>query len=79
MSAAWTWAGARVAGTSHQAQALPCQDAFASRVWQAGGAPPVLIAALFERFSSRGRGNFANRVFSAMREEFGGHAAKSAA
>ena len=46
MSAAWTWAGARVAGTSHQAQALPCQDAFACRVWQAGGAPPVLIAAL---------------------------------
>lgn len=40
---------------------------------------PVLNAALFERFSSRGGGNFANRVLSAMREEFGAHAAKSVA
>ena len=40
---------------------------------------PVLSAALFERFSSRGGGDFANRVLSAMREEFGGHAEKSAA
>ena len=46
MSAAWAWAGARAVGTSHQAQALPCQDAFACRVWQADGAQPVLIAAL---------------------------------
>ena len=38
---------------------------------------PVLSAALFERFSSRGGGDFANRVLSAMREEFGGHAEKS--
>lgn len=37
---------------------------------------PVLSAALFERFSSRGGGDFANRVLSAMREEFGGHAEK---
>ena len=35
---------------------------------------PVLSAALFERFSSRAGAEFANRVLSAMREEFGGHA-----
>jgi 6-phosphogluconate dehydrogenase len=35
---------------------------------------PVLSAALFERFSSRGEAEFANRVLSAMRHEFGGHA-----
>lgn len=35
---------------------------------------PVLSAALFERFSSRGEADFANRLLSAMRYEFGGHA-----
>jgi 6-phosphogluconate dehydrogenase len=34
---------------------------------------PVLAAALFERFGSRGRSEFANRVLSAMRYGFGGH------
>jgi 6-phosphogluconate dehydrogenase len=34
---------------------------------------PVLSAALFARFSSRGNADFANRVLSAMREAFGGH------
>jgi len=34
---------------------------------------PVLSAALYERFSSRGDADFANRVLSAMRHEFGGH------
>src|SRR5687768_12428626 len=34
---------------------------------------PVLAAALFQRFSSRGEGNFADRLLSAMRNEFGGH------
>ena len=34
---------------------------------------PVLSAALFERFSSRGGADFANRVLSAMRKQFGGH------
>jgi 6-phosphogluconate dehydrogenase len=34
---------------------------------------PVLSAALYERFSSRGDAGFANRVLSAMRKEFGGH------
>jgi 6-phosphogluconate dehydrogenase len=34
----------------------------------------VLTAALYERFSSRGEADFADRVLSAMRKEFGGHA-----
>ncbi|MBN9463391.1 MAG: decarboxylating 6-phosphogluconate dehydrogenase [Burkholderiales bacterium] len=34
---------------------------------------PVLATALFARFGSRGRGDFANRILSAMRREFGGH------
>jgi 6-phosphogluconate dehydrogenase len=33
----------------------------------------VLTEALYERFSSRGNAEFANRVLSAMRYEFGGH------
>ena len=39
---------------------------------------PVLSAALFERFSSRGGADFANRVLSALRKEFGGHDEKHA-
>ena len=38
----------------------------------------VLSAALYERFASRGEGDFADRVLSAMRKEFGGHAEKPA-
>ena len=34
---------------------------------------PVLTAALYERFSSRGDAEFADKVLSAMRYEFGGH------
>jgi len=34
---------------------------------------PVLSAALFQRFSSRGRDDVANRALSAMRAGFGGH------
>jgi len=34
---------------------------------------PVLSAALYGRFSSRGENGFANRLLSAMRSEFGGH------
>jgi 6-phosphogluconate dehydrogenase len=34
---------------------------------------PVLAAALFSRFSSRGEDDFANRLLSAMRAQFGGH------
>jgi 6-phosphogluconate dehydrogenase len=36
----------------------------------------VLSAALYERFSSRGEGDFANKLLSAMRYEFGGHLEK---
>ncbi len=36
----------------------------------------VLSAALYERFSSRGEGDFANKILSAMRYEFGGHLEK---
>jgi 6-phosphogluconate dehydrogenase len=40
----------------------------------AAGVPvPVLATALFARFSSRGEDEFANRLLSAMRFEFGGH------
>ncbi len=38
----------------------------------------VLTAALYERFSSRGEADFADRLLSAMRYEFGGHLEKSA-
>src|SRR6188474_3439474 len=34
---------------------------------------PVLTAALYSRFSSRGADDFANRLLSAMRKQFGGH------
>jgi 6-phosphogluconate dehydrogenase len=37
---------------------------------------PVLSAALYARFGSRGDGDFANRVQAAMRHEFGGHVEK---
>ena len=37
---------------------------------------PVISTALFERFESRGNGEYANRVLSAMRKQFGGHAEK---
>ena len=36
----------------------------------------VLSSALYERFSSRGDADFANRLLSAMRYEFGGHLEK---
>jgi 6-phosphogluconate dehydrogenase len=36
----------------------------------------VLSSALYERFSSRGEGEFANKLLSAMRSEFGGHLEK---
>jgi 6-phosphogluconate dehydrogenase len=71
------------------AQALavdPHLDAFEGRVSDSGegrwtiaaaideGVPvPVLSAALFQRFSSRGRSDVADKVLSAMRAGFGGH------
>jgi 6-phosphogluconate dehydrogenase len=39
---------------------------------------PVLSTALYERFSSRGEAEFAARILSAMRFEFGGHHEKPA-
>jgi 6-phosphogluconate dehydrogenase len=44
----------------------------------AAGVPvPVLSAALFERFTSRGEGDFAAKLLSALRFEFGGHEEKA--
>jgi len=42
----------------------------------AGVPAHVLSAALYDRFASRGEGDFANRVLSAMRHAFGGHLEK---
>ena len=69
----------------------PELDGFAGRVSDSGegrwtslaaietGAPiPVLTTALYSRFESRGEGEFGNRVLSAMRAQFGGHAEKPA-
>jgi 6-phosphogluconate dehydrogenase len=39
---------------------------------------PILSTAISERFSSRGEADFANRLLSAMRFEFGGHQEKHA-
>jgi 6-phosphogluconate dehydrogenase len=70
----------------------PTLDEFSGRVSDSGegrwtsiaaieeGVPaPVLTAALYSRFSSRGLDDFADRVLSAQRKEFGGHAEKAAA
>ena len=64
----------------------PQLDAYAGHVSDSGegrwtinaaideGVPvPVLSAALFQRFSSRGRSDVADKVLSAMRAGFGGH------
>jgi len=40
---------------------------------------PVLSAALYERFGSRGEADFADKMLSALRYEFGGHEEKAAA
>src|SRR5205814_4919522 len=37
---------------------------------------PVLTTALYSRFASRNLDDFANKVLSAMRKQFGGHAEK---
>jgi len=39
---------------------------------------PVLSAALYERFSSRGEDDFADKLLSALRYQFGGHVEKAA-
>ncbi len=38
---------------------------------------PVLTAALYERFASRGESDFAGKLLSAMRFQFGGHTSRS--
>jgi len=43
------------------------------------GAPAhVISASLYERFSSRREGEYADKLLSAMRKQFGGHAEKPA-
>jgi 6-phosphogluconate dehydrogenase len=67
----------------------PGLDDFAGRVSDSGegrwtvlaaveeGVPaPVITASLFQRFESRGLGEFTAKILSAMRSEFGGHAEK---
>jgi 6-phosphogluconate dehydrogenase len=67
----------------------PDLDDFAGRVSDSGegrwtvtaavdtGVPAAVItAALYERFESRGNGDFTDKILSAMRSEFGGHAEK---
>ncbi|BCF99799.1 6-phosphogluconate dehydrogenase [Paraburkholderia sp. PGU19] len=81
-----SWLLDLIAGTLSRDDEL---KAFAGRVSDSGegrwtidaaideGVPvPVLSAALFARFTSRGEAEFANRVLSAMRKDFGGHAEK---
>jgi 6-phosphogluconate dehydrogenase len=64
----------------------PSLDRFAGRVSDSGEGrwtikaaideavpAPVLTAALYSRFASRGEADFQNRVLSAMRLQFGGH------
>jgi 6-phosphogluconate dehydrogenase len=69
----------------------PSLSKFAGRVSDSGegrwtikaaideGVPvPVLTTALYDRFASRGEAEFADKLLSAMRFEFGGHVEKSA-
>jgi 6-phosphogluconate dehydrogenase len=77
--------------TAEALLASPQLEDFAGRVSDSGegrwtsvaaieeGVPaPVLTAALYSRFASRGLNDFADRLQSAMRKEFGGHVEKSA-
>jgi len=43
---------------------------------ETGTPAPLLTTALYERFGSRGEADFANRILSAMRYQFGGHSEK---
>ncbi|MFI5261483.1 MAG: phosphogluconate dehydrogenase (NAD(+)-dependent, decarboxylating) [Candidatus Limnocylindrales bacterium] len=76
--------------TAHALLADPTLEGFSGRVSDSGegrwtvqaavdtSVPAhVLTAALYERFSSRGEGDYADRVLSAMRYEFGGHLEKT--
>jgi 6-phosphogluconate dehydrogenase len=45
---------------------------------ESGAPAPVLTESLYERFSSRGESDFASKLLSAMRFQFGGHVEKKA-
>jgi len=45
----------------------------------AGTPAPVITQALFERFASRGNADFSRKILAALRNQFGGHAVKTAA
>jgi 6-phosphogluconate dehydrogenase len=75
--------------TAHALSVSPDLSDFEGRVSDSGegrwtvlaaideGVPaPVLSSALFARFDSRSQADFANKILSAMRSEFGGHAEK---
>jgi 6-phosphogluconate dehydrogenase len=75
--------------TASALQQSPSLDDFAGRVSDSGegrwtsiaaieeGVPaPVLSNALYSRFASRGLDDFADKVLSAMRKQFGGHLEK---
>jgi 6-phosphogluconate dehydrogenase len=75
---------------AHALRESPNLDNFEGRVSDSGegrwtldaaideGVPvPVLSAAVFARFSSRGEADFSNKLLSALRQEFGGHAEAS--
>jgi 6-phosphogluconate dehydrogenase len=75
--------------TAHALFESPDLEEFSGRVSDSGegrwtsvaaieeGVPaPVLTSALYSRFGSRGLDGFADKVLSAMRKEFGGHAEK---
>jgi 6-phosphogluconate dehydrogenase len=77
--------------TAHALLNDPHLDTFAGRVSDSGEGrwtitaaidesvpAPVLSTALYERFSSRDEGEFADKVCSAMRKEFGGHVERAA-
>ena len=77
--------------TAQALQESPKLEEFAGRVSDSGegrwtsiaaieeGVPaPVLTTALYSRFASRNMDDFANRLLSAMRKQFGGHDEKSA-
>ncbi|HXW20683.1 MAG TPA: decarboxylating 6-phosphogluconate dehydrogenase [Roseiarcus sp.] len=77
--------------TASALRKAPDLSSFAGRVSDSGegrwtlqaaideGVPtPVISAALYERFSSRNQAEFADKVLSALRFEFGGHVERSA-
>jgi 6-phosphogluconate dehydrogenase len=72
--------------TAHALRQDPAAEGFSGRVSDSGegrwtvaaavetGVPAhVLTTALYERFASRGEADFADKLLSAMRKEFGGH------